>query len=67
VKANFGPWASELPEAERLAHWRALRAAAMLLVGGSHPLVATLCAAEIDAEAAHRAFDELMQLPPWPD
>ena len=35
-------------------------------VGGSHPLVDALRAAEADADAARRAFVELIQLPPLP-
>jgi len=64
--ANFGPWADNLSDAERLARWRGLRAAAFLLVGGSHPIIETLRVAETDANAARRALGELDALPPLP-
>jgi len=64
--ARFGPWADNLSDAERLARWRGLRAAAFLLVGPSHPFVETLRRAETDADAAQRALIELEALPPLP-
>ena len=61
---GFGPWAPDLSDAERIARWRALRALAFLLVGAEHPFIATLRAAEKDADASRRALAELEALPP---
>jgi hypothetical protein len=66
ASANFGPWADNLSDAERLARWRGLRAAAFLLLGSSHPFIQTLRQAESDAAAARRALAELEALPALP-
>lgn len=60
---GFGPWATGLTDAERLARWRSLRAVAGLLVGPSSPLVRELRAAETDAAAGERALVEFNRLP----
>jgi hypothetical protein len=56
----------DLSDAERLARWRALRCAAVLLIGGNHPLVETLRRAETEADAGSRALAELDALPALP-
>jgi hypothetical protein len=66
ASAGFGPWAGGLADAERLARWRALRAAATLLIGGEHPLVETLRLAETEQAAGERALAELDALLPLP-
>ncbi len=62
----FGPFAPDLPEPERLAGFRELRALAFLLLGGAHPLVTRLAEAETDAGAAADALSLLDRLPPLP-
>jgi hypothetical protein len=60
---GFGPWARGLTTSERLARWRGLRALALVYVGGAHPLVSTLRAAERDRKAAALALEQLDALP----
>jgi len=66
ASADFGPWANNLSDAERLARWRGLRAAAFLLLGSAHPFIETLRRAETDPDAARCALAELEALPPLP-
>jgi hypothetical protein len=66
MSGGFGPWTVGLHETERCARWRALRAGAILLVGGAHPLVETLRLAETEQAAGERALAELDALPPLP-
>ncbi len=60
---TFGPWTPGLPDAERLARWRSLRAIVTLLVGPSSPLVRELRAAEAEPAAAERSLAALNALP----
>jgi hypothetical protein len=52
---NFGPWAENLSELERVARCRSLRALAMVFVGPTDPIVHELAMAETDSEALDRA------------
>src|SRR5690242_10477203 len=63
---EFGPWVGFLPELERIARLRELRAVSVVILGPEHPLVASLCLAERDQEAADRALAELSALPALP-
>jgi hypothetical protein len=60
----IGPWVPDLPEAERLARYRSLRALVGVFAPG-HPLAAALARAESDPTdaAALEAWRELMGLP----
>lgn len=61
----FGPWATNLEPAERLARLRSLRALVQLLAGPDHPLCKSLARAEVDPTnaAAHEAWETLMTMP----
>jgi hypothetical protein len=62
---RIGPWADDLPPAERLARFRSLRALCQLFCGPDHRLVSALRRAEDDPgdAAAAEAWAELMGLP----
>jgi hypothetical protein len=62
---QFGPWATNLEPAERLARLRSLRALVQLLVGPDHPLCEALARAEVDPSdaAAIEAWEKLMTMP----
>lgn len=65
AERSFGPWAPGIPEGERLARVREMRALASLICGYDHPLVTALHAAQDDLDAAARAqllFDNLPAL-----
>ena len=61
----FGPWASGLSDAERLARLRSLRALVQVFYGPNHCLVQALAQAETDPTdaAAQAAWDALMTMP----
>ena len=61
---GFGPWASDLDDAERLARFRSMRALAVVFAGPASPLVSELRQAEINPSAAERALALLEALPP---
>ena len=61
---RFGPWATDLDPAERLARTRTLRALAAVLIGpAGHHLVEHLAAAEHDPGALRPAAEALDALP----
>ncbi|HLG85980.1 MAG TPA: hypothetical protein VKZ79_02165 [Alphaproteobacteria bacterium] len=62
--AGFGPWVADLPELERIARLRELRALAVMYCGPAHPLAIALREAEADPEASERALEHLERLPP---
>ena|SRR5258708_5943344 len=59
----FGPFRPDVDPVERVAQLRSLGTSAAVFLGSSHPLVATLRAAETDADAAGRALDLLDRTP----
>ena len=61
--SDFGPWAPDLADGERLAPCRAFRAIAAIMCGPAHPLVVKLLLAEADSDAATAARQELDKLP----
>jgi hypothetical protein len=61
---GFGPWASDLDDAERLARFRSMRTLAVVFAGPASPLVSELRQAEINPSAAERALALLEALPP---
>jgi hypothetical protein len=61
---GFGPWASGLDDAERLARFRSIRALAIVFTGPASPLVFELRDAESNPNAATRALTLLEALPP---
>jgi hypothetical protein len=59
----FGPWVTDLSDAERVARWRSMAALAMVFAGGRHPLMRACLAAEGDPTAAQTAWAALESLP----
>jgi hypothetical protein len=60
---TFGPWASDIPETERHARLRELRALAHVLAGPRHPFTTALRSAIGDPSAVDRASKALADLP----
>ena len=60
---RYGPWADDLPDAERSAQFRELHALAYLIVGRAHPLVAALRDAANDAGCAEKVWHLLGAVP----
>jgi len=61
-RETWGPWAPNIPPAERVARFRALRALVRVLTGPG-PLVVALARAETDPAAADEAAALLSRLP----
>lgn len=61
--ADFGPWRPDIPEHERVAGLRVLRALALVILGARHPLVAALRDAEGSPKCSSDAQQMLDALP----
>ncbi len=60
---RYGPWANDIPEAERAARFRELHALAYLILGRAHPLVTSLRGAAYDPGSAEEAWHLLGAVP----
>jgi hypothetical protein len=63
IGGGFGPWQSGVPEAERAARCRGLRALALVYLGLAHPLTVAFGEAIADPATTERVLAELGAVP----